>query len=160
MAKQIKMAKRIKYVDFGIPDAKSFFGLIVLPNVLFFEQSPTVQFGLNAVWALWHLHEWHWHDNYPNQNTQNNSLYDAFVQRLCQECPELKYLRDIADVVKHRGTARASISVGNLSEQQGRGGAGGYSVPGGGYGVGQLAYADGTPRLRVSFDDGSDPVWF
>jgi hypothetical protein len=149
------MPKLIKYVDFGINNAKSFFELIALPNVRMYEMAPTIQFGLNAAWTLWHLHEWHWHDNRRNENTRNSPVYGAFCQRLFEDCPELAYLRDISDAAKHCGTGRDSLSVKGLSELAGRGGAGGWGMPSGGYGVGGIGYGSSAPECRVVFDDDS-----
>jgi hypothetical protein len=154
------MSKQVKYVDFGIPDAKSFWALVTLPNVVMFEQSPTIQFAINAVWALWHLHEWHWHDIHRNENTgPQNPEYVAFVDQLFDDCAALKHLRDMSDAAKHCGIGRAAMNVKALSTAAGRGGAGGWDVPSGGYGVGQLAYGSGTPQPLVVFDDDENPCW-
>ena len=151
------MTTPIKKVDFGIADGKSFFEQVVLPNVQVFESAPTVQSGLNAAWALWHLHEWYCYDIYPEGCCREKKK--KLRKQLCQDCPELEYLHDITDAAKHRGTNRSSLSVKRFSHLVGRGGAGGYNAPSGGYGVGQQAYGSGTPQLRVFFDGDSDPRW-
>jgi hypothetical protein len=151
------MPRQIKYVDFGIDNASAFFRLITLPNVEAFEAAPSIQSGLNAVWGLWHLHEWYWHDTHPKEDPRRNAAYDTFLDNLYQACPELKYLRDLSEAAKHCGMGRTPLPVGRLSEQIGRHGVGGYGE-GMGYNVAG-AYAFGTPQLRVFFDDGSDPCW-
>jgi hypothetical protein len=153
------MSKRIKYVDFGIPNAKSFLEIVTLPNVRMFEASPTLQFAINAVWGLWHLHEWHWHDTHPDQDTGNsNPTYKTFLIQLFQDCPEMEHLRDLSEAAKHCGLRRTPLPAERLTQQEGRAGIGAYNVSGG-YGTGGLAYASGTPQLRVFFDDGADPRW-
>lgn len=138
------MPRKIKYVDFGIPDARTFFNLVVLPNVQQFEAAPSVQTALNAAWALWHMCEWYWHDLHPDERLAD------FRQRVCGICPELQQLRDITDAAKHREVSRDSHAVKNVSTVTGRGGAGGWNTPGGGYGVtAHPTFADAVWRARA-----------
>jgi hypothetical protein len=142
-----------RYVEFGLPDAKSFFERIALPNVQAFEREGTIQSGLNAAWALWHLHDWRWHDLHPN-TTQKPA--PAFRQFLFQACPELEWLEVITNAAKHRGLNQPrAVEVKSVPECVGRGGVGGYGCDSGGYGRGALAYGSGAPQLRVFLDNGS-----
>ena len=143
------MPKQVKFVDFEIPNTRAFFNLIALPNVREFEATPNVHSALNAAWALCHICEWRWHELGTAEKLSD------FRQRVCALCPELQQLRDITDAAKHRGVSRDSHGVKKVSTASGRGGAGGWNVPSGGYGVGAVAWGSGEPELRVVFDDDS-----
>ena len=158
------MNEEVKHVDWGIPNAVSYFGVVVLPNIVMFEASPTIQFAMNAVQSLWNLHEWYWYDTHPNQNPRhkgNQATYKAFQDQLIQERPEIGHIRDLAEAAKHCGLGRRKppLAVKSVGNRAGRGGVGGYGIPAGGYSIGALAYGSSSPQPVVTFDDGSSPCW-
>jgi hypothetical protein len=71
--------KTVAYLDKGIPDARVFWSLVVLPDVEDFKSRPSeVRLGLHAAWSLWHLHDWLWHDENRGVNTLRNPEYEKF----------------------------------------------------------------------------------
>jgi hypothetical protein len=145
--------KRIKQVfDNTVGDAKSFFERFALPNVRDFEASPANErLGLNAALMLGHMCEWYWYDSHPDKNPRCPDYNDGFLPGLYRECPELKWLADIAEATKHRGIGRGTHSITRVSTLAGRHGVGGVGV-GMGYNVAG-AVGSGTPELRVYCDD-------
>jgi hypothetical protein len=109
---------------------------------------------MNAVWSLWHLHEWLWHDDHPGEGTYQNNVYTAFMEGIIKECPQLGYLRDATDASKHRGLGRSGVTLRRLPKVTGRGGVGGYGVNSP---VGQ-AYGSGKPQFKLELDDGTS-LW-
>jgi hypothetical protein len=143
-------------IDWAIPDAVSYFGTVVLPNIVMFDSSPTIQLAMNAVQSLWNLHEWYWHDLHPNQDPGDKchkATFAAFRVQLIKECPEISYIKDLAEAAKHCRLHRKSLPVKRVDPNGG--GAGGWNMPYGGYNVGAFTYSSGQPL--VTFDDGSAP---
>jgi hypothetical protein len=131
--------KTVAYLDRDIPDARTFWSSVVLPDVEDFKSEPSeVRLGLHVAWSLWHLHDWLWHDENPGVDTKGNKEYEKFKEALIGECAELGWLRDLADAAKHRGLGRGSVRVEQIAEKLGRGGVGGLNACGG-YGVGGIA---------------------
>ena len=54
---------------------------------------------------MWHLHDWVWHDRNPGQDSRGTA-FNSFRNGLLVACPELGWLRDVADAGKHRGLGR------------------------------------------------------
>lgn len=148
-------ANQVTYIDLNVASASMFWTTIVIPNVETFKLEPSsARHGLNAAWSLWHLHEWIWHD--CNQGQQIGSPAGrAFRSLICQECPELAWLRDLSDATKHRGLQRRSVKVSSIGPAIGKGGAGGWDIPTGGWNVGTFAYGAGQPELRFVLRDGT-----
>ena len=67
--------------------------------------------AIAAFLLLWPLHDWLWHEQHPGEDTRKSKGYDAFRQQLFASCPELAWLRDVADAGKHRGLGRANVQV-------------------------------------------------
>jgi hypothetical protein len=151
------VAKPVAYVDIGISDAKAFWRLIVLPDVGDFKSNPAdARFGLHVAEALWHVHEWLWHDQNPHSDTRA-AEYKSFQRELFVKCPELSWMRDVAETAKHRGLSRPGIEVERIALKLGRGGSGGYNSSGGGYRVGAVAYGSGTPQRAIEALSGHGP---
>jgi hypothetical protein len=64
-----------------------------------------------ASFAAWHIQEWIWHEKRPGDDTRRSKDYQSFQKKLFLDCPELKWIRDIADAAKHRGLARLEPKV-------------------------------------------------
>lgn len=141
-------------IDWAIPDAVTYFGVVVLPNIVMFESSPTIQTAMNAVQSLWNPHEWYWYDLYPNQDPRDKSrraAYEAFRDQLIK-APEIGYTKDLAEAAKHCGLSKPR-PVKRVDPNGG--GVGGWNLRYGGYRVGALAYSAG--QMLITFSDGSAP---
>ena len=98
--------KTVQYVDFGFTSSRQFWAEIVVPA---YEKFKVEADRANAIYASvtsWHVHEWIWHEQHPGEDTRNNSEYSAFQNNLFSDCPELAWIRDVADAGKHRGLGR------------------------------------------------------
>jgi alkylation response protein AidB-like acyl-CoA dehydrogenase len=146
--------KTVAYLLRGIPDARAFWDLVVLPDVEDFKSRPSeVRLWLHVAWSLWHLHDWLWHDKYPEMDTRDNQNYEKFKEELIAQCPELRWLRDLADAAKHRGLGRDDVQVRQVAEKLGRGGAGGFDV------VGPFAFGSGQPQRAITLRTGGTEHW-
>jgi hypothetical protein len=151
--------KTVAYLDRGVSDARAFWHSVVLPDVEDFKSRPSeVRLALHVAWSLWHLHDWLWHDKYPGMDTRHNQNYEKFKEELIAQCHELRWLRDLADAAKHRGLGR-DVQVGQVEEKLGRGGAGGFDVCGGGYGVGAFAFGSGQPQRAITLKADGTVHW-
>jgi hypothetical protein len=104
-------------VDLGIASAFDFFREVAWPNHVAFGRQPSSVAALNAVWAYWHLHEWHFWDHHPftlNRDEHNRLLEESRRHRL-SECPELEWLRDMAEAWKHRRLHRPRVRIRSVS---------------------------------------------
>jgi hypothetical protein len=52
------------------------------------------------------VHEWIWHEQHPGEDTRHNDKYQKFQSEIVGHCPELAWVRDVADASKHCGLAR------------------------------------------------------
>jgi hypothetical protein len=78
---------------------------------LAFKAEPTRGKAIMACFPAWHIQDWIWHQQHPGEDTRNNSDYQLFQQQLFADCPELQWIRDVADAGKHRGLGRQSVEV-------------------------------------------------
>lgn len=112
------MAKTVKYVAFGIASAKQFWVEIVTPAYEKFKAEPNAANALIAAILAWQVHDWIWHDQHPNEDThENKAIYNAFKQRLVCDCPELAWIRDVAEAAKHRGLGRPDVEIRSMESQ-------------------------------------------
>lgn len=95
----------VKYIDFGLNSLDKYWGKLVVPNVQAFRATPSSVSVFNAALSLWQLHDWVWHDRNPGQNS-GGPTFNVYRNGLLRACPELGWLRDIADAGKHRGLGR------------------------------------------------------
>ena len=95
--------KGLRYVDFGFESAKEFWFDVVLPAHERFRSVPSRANAMDAATHLWHFHEWLWHDNLHGRDKRRDDDYKAFCSKLEEECPQIFWVRDIADASKHRG---------------------------------------------------------
>jgi hypothetical protein len=131
-------------VDIGISTAYDYFFELARPNHDHFIQQPSITTMLNAAWAYWHLHEWYFWDHNP---VATNTDLDNFRATLLDACPELGWLRDIAEAGKHFRLNRRKqhITVKAISTHQ----HGGY----GDAAVGELAFGETSTTLVAELDD-------
>jgi hypothetical protein len=95
----------VAQVDFGFTSATEFWDEIVIRAHTRFLGHESRQHAVEAAWAIWHLHEWLWHDKHPGGRT-SGADYMAFRDGLLNSCPELAWMRDITDAGKHRELGR------------------------------------------------------
>jgi hypothetical protein len=98
--------KTVRYVDFGFRSAEEFWAEVVMSSYERFKAEPTRANALTASGHAWHVHEWIWHDQHPGEDTRHSADYKEFQNKLFSECPELAWIRDVADASKHRGLGR------------------------------------------------------
>ena len=101
----------VKYVDIGLGSVADYWREIVTPAVRECRGVPSARSAFQAAQAVWHLHDWAWHDRNPGQNTRKNSAFETYRDGLLADCPELGWLRDIAEAGKHRGLGRGGVDV-------------------------------------------------
>ena len=92
-------------VDLGIRSAAGFWELVVLPNYEAFKADPNPASAVNSAWAAWQLHDWIWHEQDPKEGKR------AFQGSLFTACPEIGWIRDVADASKHRRLNRRNVQV-------------------------------------------------
>ena len=98
--------RTVQYVDFGITSARQFWDENVVPAFERFEAQPNRANAIDASVPAWHVHEWIWHEQNPGADTRQNADYRRFQASLISACPELAWIRDVADAGKHRGLGR------------------------------------------------------
>jgi hypothetical protein len=71
-----------------------------------FYATPSPRSVFQAAHSVWHFHDWVWHHRNPGQDSRGPA-FDSYRSNLLDACPELGWLRDIADAGKHRGLGRS-----------------------------------------------------
>jgi hypothetical protein len=95
----------VTYIDINLNSVEAYWGELVVPNAKQFQSEPSPRSLFNAATSVWHLHDWVWHDRNPGQDS-HGSAFNSYRANLLGDCPELGWLRDIADAGKHRGLGR------------------------------------------------------
>jgi hypothetical protein len=95
-------------VDIGIATSYDFFFEVAWPNYHNFAIAPSIVTAINASLALWHVRDWRFRERHPDGS--RNEL-NSFTEGLLKECPELGWLRDIAESGKHLVLHRSPDSV-------------------------------------------------
>jgi hypothetical protein len=103
----------VTYTDFGLNSVEEYWEKIVAPGVREFQSAPSPCSTYQAAHSVWHLHNWVWHDRNPGKDSRG-AAFNNYRAKLLADCPELGWLRDVADARKHRG-------LGRLPEVQGAG---------------------------------------
>lgn len=98
--------RNVLYVDFGYATAREMWEEVGLVAYQRFTGGQSRANAVEAAVHAWHIHEWAWHEANPGIDTQRNPAYRAFRDNLFTTCPELAWVRDIADAAKHRGLGR------------------------------------------------------
>ncbi len=101
---------KVLYVDFGFTSAREYWTEVAEPTYDRFINDESRGNAIAAFLLLWPLHDWLWHEQHPGEDT-NSKDYGMFRQQLFANCPELAWLRDVADAGKHRGLGRANVQV-------------------------------------------------
>jgi hypothetical protein len=95
-------------VDLGIGSPYDFFFGVAAPNHREFERDPSsLLSALNAASSLWHTHEWYFWEHHRSASEADRAAY--IHDELLRDCPELGWLRDIAEAGKHRRLNRRKI---------------------------------------------------
>jgi hypothetical protein len=100
----------VTYIDIGLNSIDEYWNELVVPSVREFNANPSARSAFQASHSLWHLHDWVWHDRNPDQDS-SGAEFTAYRDDLIAACPELAWLRDIADAGKHRGLGRSSLEI-------------------------------------------------
>jgi hypothetical protein len=142
--------RNVLYVDFGFASARQYWDEVVLPARDRFTAAPNRTHAIEAAVAAWHLHEWLWHERNPGEDTQGNKKYRAFRDTLLSDCPELTWVRDVADAGKHRGLGRQA-EVRRMMDSAAAGGFGAFA-----FGVSPFGGTEPVPiPLTIALNDGS-----
>lgn len=94
--------RTVHSVDLGFTSAKQFWAEVVVTAYQRFEAAPTRVSAFETAVSSWHLLEWAWHDRNPGVETRDNKDFTKFHDDVIKCCPELEWLRDVADAGKHR----------------------------------------------------------
>jgi hypothetical protein len=105
------MSGKVRYVDFGFTSTREYWMEVAEPAYDKFIKDESRGNAIMAFLALSPLPDWLWHEQHPGEDTRNNKDYEIFRQQLFASCPELAWLRDVADAGKHRGLGRANLQV-------------------------------------------------
>jgi hypothetical protein len=95
----------VTYVDIALNSVPEYWSQLVAPDVAELLRSPSPRGVFQAALSVWHLHDWVWHDRNPGKNSRGTE-FEIFRNGLIASCPQLAWLRDIADASKHRGLGR------------------------------------------------------
>jgi hypothetical protein len=95
----------VTYIDINLNSVEDYWAQLVVPDVKEFRATPSPSTVFHAAHSAWHLHDWVWHDRNPGQDS-HGLAFNSYRSKLLTACPELGWLRDIADAGKHRGLGR------------------------------------------------------
>lgn len=95
-------------VDLGFTSARQFWIEVALPAYERFTTAPSGRTAIEAATHAWHIHEWLWHEM---SGPKTNSELVNYCKKIIGECPELAWVRDIAEAGKHRRLKRPSVTV-------------------------------------------------
>ena len=142
----------VKYVDFGYASANEYWTELVIPAHDAFRSEPNRQNAIRVSIHAWHLHDWIWHDQHPGEETRGNKDYADFQNRILAECPQLAWIRDVADTGKHRGLGRPDLKVRSAKPRiiEGFGGFGGAPI-----GAHPIGGGPSVKSLTIILDDGA-----
>lgn len=97
------MARPVNDVDIGYRSAQEFWDEIVLAAAGRFDTQPTRAHAMACAIYISQFLDWVFHEKNPGEDTRHNAAYATFKQRHFAACPELGWLADLSDAVKHRG---------------------------------------------------------
>jgi hypothetical protein len=95
----------VTYIDINLNSVEQYWGGLIVPSAQAFQTDPSPRTLFYAATSVWHLHDWVWHERNPGMDSRG-SVFDTYRSELLDACPELGWLRDIADAAKHRGLGR------------------------------------------------------
>ena len=106
----------IKYPNIGFENARTYLDEVLAPAYRQFTERETRANTLRVAEAGWAIHERLWHDlgRVPPLN--------EFRARLFEDCPELRLMRDIAEIGKHTGLSRDDVIVDRITGAENPGG--------------------------------------
>lgn len=104
--------RSVRYVDLGYNTAREYWEETGLPAHQRFIEQGSRQTAIEACLHAWHVHEWCWHELNPGSDTHGNKAYLAYREDIVEQCPELEWVRDVADASKHRGLGRSGEVMG------------------------------------------------
>jgi hypothetical protein len=112
-----KMALKIIAIDFGYTSARQFWSEVALPAYERFKAEPNRQNGIHASVPAWHVQEWIWCERHPGTETRNNPDFSKFRAQLICDCPELEWIRNVAEAAKHRNLGNPPPKVQRVASQ-------------------------------------------
>jgi hypothetical protein len=95
----------VTYIDINLNSVEEYWDALIVPSIQKFQTEPSTPALFHAATDVWHLHDWVWHDQNPGQDS-HGFAFSSYRAGLLVACPELGWLRDIADARKHRGLGR------------------------------------------------------
>jgi hypothetical protein len=144
---------KVKVFNYGVQSAQDYWVLVTRPDVEEFKRLRSPRTVAHVVQSLYGLLQWH-ADEYGN-------VEDFYFQ----QCPELAWIKDIANSAKHRGLDRKREAVANMGLKQtgllAYGVAGGYGMPSGGYGSSEpvAILDDHTEHRLIDFIEKVEAFW-
>jgi hypothetical protein len=150
-----KKKKEVQYIDFGYDSAEQFWTEVVQPAYERFVSTPNRQHAMEASIPAWHVIEWIWHEQHPGVDTQHNDKYQNFQSEIVGDCPELDWVRDVADASKHCGLGRLKGAPEEILRVKRKArGSGPYNTCA--YNTKPLNSSDFTVTLTIFFKDGTE----
>jgi hypothetical protein len=151
-------------IDFGPKSACDYLGLHVAPINERFLRVSNQENAINLAKALWDTAGWLWSDRHPGVDRRKlQAETKAFDEDLISRCPDLRFIRDLAEAAKHGGElSRPTVTVTGIS---GCGSPGGTSFtsnpfgpmgerPSGPFG-GMMVESTPESTLRIDYEGGS-----
>jgi hypothetical protein len=107
--------KSVQYIELGYTTAEQYWREVAWPAYERFKLAPSRQAAIEASMPAWHIHEWIWHEKNPGEDTHGNKKFRKFQKRILTDCPQLSWIRDVADASKHRGLGRQPLEIKRMS---------------------------------------------
>ena len=86
------MAKKVKYVEFGITSAKQFWHEIVMPAYEKFKAQDNTANAITASIYAYQILDWIWHDQPRVKDTHDDPDYKKFRNDCLRDLPELAWI--------------------------------------------------------------------
>ena len=138
-----------KEVDVGAASARAYWVSTVDPTYYEFVQHQSRENALNAMKVLWEMADWFWREQ-QRRGRGSNAQKEMFIGALVSTCPELSYIRDVVESLKHGG--RLGGPGVKISAFKGAGSPGGVATVTTPYGAQQFVPES---HLRFECSDGS-----
>lgn len=97
--------RSVTYIDIGLNSIAEYWSSIIVPSTQEYLLRPSPRTAFQTASGVWHLHDWVWHERNRGTNSRGAD-FENFRFHLISKCPDLGWLRDVADAGKHRGLGR------------------------------------------------------
>jgi hypothetical protein len=103
-------AQNVRYIDFGYTTAEQYWCEVAWPAYERFKTAPNRRHAIEASLPAWHILDWIWHEEHHGQDTSGDA-FNEFRKNILDACPQLGWIRDVAEAGKHRGLGRQRPAI-------------------------------------------------